>query len=137
MHAFLHCLSSQNYIAKFGSYRPESTFFGVIETSLSVICMKLSTRASSSFLYVCSLERNAGKVYSCNILEKLLISLPNKRFMSHASEANAAFTQATSNESVVFKLQATGSIGRHLPEKIPRIEVRVAAQQRVSTSFLS
>ena len=26
--------------------------------------MKLSTRASSSFLYVCSLERNAGKVYA-------------------------------------------------------------------------
>ena len=44
--------------------------------------------------------------------------------------------QATSNESDVFKLQATGSMGRHLPEKIPRIEVRVAAQQRVSTKFL-
>ena len=28
-----------------------------------MICMKLSTLASSSFLYVCSLERNAGKVY--------------------------------------------------------------------------
>ena len=29
-----------------------------------MICMKLSTRASSSFLCVCSLERNAGKVYA-------------------------------------------------------------------------
>ena len=29
-----------------------------------MICMKLSTRASFSFLFVCSLERNAGKVYS-------------------------------------------------------------------------
>ena len=29
----------------------------------TVICMKLSTRASS-FFYVCSLEHNAGKVYS-------------------------------------------------------------------------
>ena len=28
-----------------------------------MICMKLSIRASSSFLNVCSLERNAGKVY--------------------------------------------------------------------------
>ena len=27
MHTFLHCLSSQNYIAKLGSYRRESTFF--------------------------------------------------------------------------------------------------------------
>ena len=27
-------------------------------------------------------------------------------------------------------------MGRHLPEKIPRIEVRVAAQQRLSTKFL-
>ena len=25
--AFLHCLSSQNYIAKLGSYKHESTFF--------------------------------------------------------------------------------------------------------------
>ena len=32
-----------------------------------MICMKLSTRASSSFLYVCSLERNAGKVYLCGL----------------------------------------------------------------------
>ena len=44
--------------------------------------------------------------------------------------------QATSNESDVFKLQATGSMGRHLPEKIPRIEVSVVAQERVSTKFL-
>ena len=29
----------------------------------TVICMKLSTLASSLILYVCSLERNAGKVY--------------------------------------------------------------------------
>ena len=29
----------------------------------TVICIKLSTRALSSFLYVCLLERNAGKVY--------------------------------------------------------------------------
>lgn len=29
----------------------------------TVICVKLSTRASSFFLYVCSLQRNAGKVY--------------------------------------------------------------------------
>ena len=28
MHAFLHCLLSQNYIAKLGSYRRESTFSG-------------------------------------------------------------------------------------------------------------
>ena len=44
--------------------------------------------------------------------------------------------QATSSESDIFKLQATGSMGRHLPEKIPLIVVRVAAQQRVSTKFL-
>ena len=31
--------------------------------SNTVICMKLSIRASSLFLYVCSLERNSGKVY--------------------------------------------------------------------------
>ena len=30
----------------------------------TVICMRLSTLASSSCLYVCSLERNAGKVYT-------------------------------------------------------------------------
>ena len=29
----------------------------------TVICLKLSTWASSSFLYICSLECNAGKVY--------------------------------------------------------------------------
>ena len=29
----------------------------------TVICMKLSTRASSSFVFVCSHERNTGKVY--------------------------------------------------------------------------
>ena len=29
----------------------------------TVICRKLSTRVSSSFLYICSLECNAGKVY--------------------------------------------------------------------------
>ena len=29
----------------------------------TVICMKLSIRVSTSFLYVCSLERNSGKVY--------------------------------------------------------------------------
>ena len=28
MHALLHCLSSQNYIAKLGSYRHVSMFFG-------------------------------------------------------------------------------------------------------------
>ena len=32
----------------------------------TVFCMKLSTRPSASFLYVCSLERNAGKVYWIN-----------------------------------------------------------------------
>ena len=32
----------------------------------TVICMKLFTRPSTSFLYVCSLERNAGKVYWIN-----------------------------------------------------------------------
>ena len=44
--------------------------------------------------------------------------------------------QATCNEGDIFKLQATGSMGGHLPEKIPRIVVRVAAQQWVSTKFL-
>ena len=29
----------------------------------TMICMKLSTRASTSFLCVCSPEQNAGKVY--------------------------------------------------------------------------
>ena len=35
MHAFLQCLSRQNYIAELGSYRRESTFFLVIESSSS------------------------------------------------------------------------------------------------------
>ena len=30
LHAFLHCLYRQNYIAKLGSYRRESTFFFVV-----------------------------------------------------------------------------------------------------------
>ena len=31
----------------------------------TVIGMKLSPRASTSIFYVCSLERNAGKIYWC------------------------------------------------------------------------
>ena len=38
MHAFFHCLSSQNYIAKLGSYRFESTFFWLLnQVSLEII----------------------------------------------------------------------------------------------------
>ena len=38
MHAFLHCLSSQNYIAKLGSYQGESTFFWLLnQVSLDII----------------------------------------------------------------------------------------------------
>ena len=45
-------------------------------------CMKLSTRASSSFLYVCSLERNAGKVYLVCLfnLYSLLKMFPKNHF---------------------------------------------------------
>ena len=38
MHAFLHCLSSQNYIAKLGSFQRESTFFWLFnQVSLDII----------------------------------------------------------------------------------------------------
>ena len=37
----------------------------------TVICMKVFIQASSAFLYVCSLERNAGKVYGAYIITLL------------------------------------------------------------------
>ena len=38
VHAFLHCLSSQNFIAKLGNYRGESTFFWLLnQVSLDII----------------------------------------------------------------------------------------------------
>ena len=40
MPTFLHCLSSQNYMAKPGSYQHESTFFLVNQISVDIIILK-------------------------------------------------------------------------------------------------
>ena len=71
----------------------------------TVICMKLSNQASSSFLCVCSLERNAGKVYSIlfTLLYYIYIIYSNKEEEEGKKKINGLDRSVRWSEELSFR----------------------------------
>ena len=106
--------------------------------------MKLFTRASSSYFFMFAhwsvmRERSIAAIFWKNcfpVIKHNPFQLACLTSASWAKRGKRGIYVGYFQWKRCLQVASYGKQGKALPEKIPRIEVRVAAQQRVSTKFL-